>query len=172
MRLEFDLPVSMIARRVMLVLLGAALLSPLAPAPVTAKAPLCRPQPTLRVEPLEIVTARGRTRFLVEMAENDRTREIGMMCRTALALNRGMLFDFKTPRDVAFWMHNTLIPLDMVFIGADGLVFSIATARPRDDTAIPAGGPVRAVLEIPAGRARELGVLPGDRVLHRIFPGG
>jgi uncharacterized membrane protein (UPF0127 family) len=69
-------------------------------------------------------------------------------------------------------MKNTLIPLDMVFIGADGRVFSIATARPRDDTPVPAGGPVRAVLEIPGGRARQLGVLPGDQVVHRIFRRG
>jgi len=94
-----------------------------------------------------------------------------MMCRTSLAPDRGMLFDFKTPREVAFWMHNTLIPLDMVFIDARGRVFSIArNATPQTDTPRPSGGPVRAVLELAGGRAAQLGVLPGDRVRHRIFP--
>jgi uncharacterized membrane protein (UPF0127 family) len=130
----------------------------------------CTPQPVLKTEPLELVTSRGRTRLRVEMANTGHQQEVGMMCRTALAPDRGMLFDFHSPKEVAFWMHNTLIPLDMVFIGADGRVFSIASARPRDDTPVPAGGPVRAVLEIPGGRAAQLGLLPGDRVLHRIFP--
>jgi uncharacterized membrane protein (UPF0127 family) len=155
--------------------LAAALLAPpLLPAYASAEPPTppanCRPQPTLKTEPLELATSKGRARFMVELAENDRARGIGMMCRTSLAPDRGMLFDFHTEREVAFWMRNTLIPLDMVFIRADGRVFSIATARPRDDTPVPAGGPVRAVLEIPGGRARQLGLLPGDKVLHRIFP--
>jgi uncharacterized membrane protein (UPF0127 family) len=167
------LPSPLIARRGLIAFLGAAVVSPLVPACATAKPPVCQPkQPTLKVEPLEILTARGPARFQVELADNARTREIGMMCRTALAPDRGMLFDFKTPQEVAFWMHNTLIPLDMLFIGADGRVFSMATARPRDDTPVPAGGPVRAVLEIPGGRARQLGVLPGDQVVHRIFRRG
>jgi hypothetical protein len=136
----------------------------------TAKPAACTPQPALKTEPMDLVTSRGRTRLVVEMAETPHQHEVGMMCRSALAADRGMLFDFHTPHEVAFWMHNTLIPLDMVFIGADGRVFSIASARPRDDTPVPAGGPVRAVLEIPGGRAAQLGLLPGDRVLHRIFP--
>jgi uncharacterized membrane protein (UPF0127 family) len=127
------------------------------------------PQGGLRQEPLEIVSAKGRARFVVEMAGTARQQEIGLMCRTALAPDHGMLFDFGKARDAYFWMRNTLIPLDMVFIGSDGRVFSIASARPNDDTAVPSGGPVRAVLEIPGGRAAELGLLPGDRVYHRIF---
>jgi uncharacterized membrane protein (UPF0127 family) len=160
----------MIARRRALAVAAALLAAPLMPACVSAKSPVCNPQPTLKTEPLEIVSDGRRARFVVELAATERTREIGMMCRTGLAPDRGMLFDFHTPREVAFWMRNTLIPLDMVFIGADGRVFSIATARPRDDTPVPAGGPIRAVLEIPGGRARQLGILPGDKVVHRIFP--
>jgi uncharacterized membrane protein (UPF0127 family) len=158
------------SRRGALALAAFLLAAPLLPGCASAKAPACRPQPTLKSEPLEIVSQGKRARFVVELADNDRTREIGMMCRTAMAPDRGMLFDFHTPRDVSFWMRNTLIPLDMVFIQADGRVLWIATAVPLDETPVPAGGPVRAVLEIPGGRARELGVLPGDRVLHRIFP--
>ena len=145
------------------VLAGCALAKPAAGA--------CTPQPTLKQEPLEIVTDRGVVKFTVELADTPKRQEIGMMCRTALAPDRGMLFDFKTAREVAFWMHNTLIPLDMVFIDAHGRVYSIASnAAPRTDTPRPSGGPVRAVLEIAGGRAAQLGVLPGDVVRHRIFP--
>ena len=80
-----------------------------------------------------------------------------------------MLFDFKKPREVYFWMKNTLIPLDIVYIKPDGRVLSIAHARPMDETPLPSGGPILGVLEIAGGRAEEIGLLPGDRVVHRIF---
>ena len=164
------MPSISIIRRTVLAVIAAAALSGCAGAP-NAKPEACQPQPTLRTEPLEIVSEGRRARFSVEVADDVHKREVGLMCRTSLAPDRGMLFDFKTPQEVAFWMHNTLIPLDMVFIGADGRVFSVASARPLDDTPVPAGGPVRAVLEIPGGRARQLGILPGDKVAHRIFQG-
>ena len=83
-----------------------------------------------------------------------------------------MLFDFRGPTDnVAFWMRNTLIPLDIVYIRPDGRVLSIArNARPLDETPLPAGGQIRAVLELAGGRAAQIGLLPGDKVAHRIFP--
>jgi uncharacterized membrane protein (UPF0127 family) len=111
---------------------------------------------------------------MVEFADTDRTREYGLMCRKAVAPDRGMLFDFKRPVDgVAFWMRNTLIPLDIIYIRPDGVVLSIArNVPPLNETPVPAGGRVRAVLELAAGRAAQLGVLPGDRIVHRIFPHG
>jgi uncharacterized membrane protein (UPF0127 family) len=132
----------------------------------------CKGQPVLKpLQPLTIVTAKGRTQFAVEYAANNLTREYGLMCRRSLQPDRGMLFDFKAPQEVAFWMRNTLIPLDIVFIGADGRVISVAHgAQPFDETPLPGGGPVRGVLEIGAGRAAQIGLLPGDKVLHRIFP--
>ena len=129
-------------------------------------------QPELQpLQPLTLVTAKGRFPLKVEYAGNDRTREIGLMCRTHLALNRGMLFDFIQPTDgVAFWMKNTLIPLDIVFIRPDGRVLSIAAdARPLDLTDLQAGGTIRGVLEIPGGRAAQIGLKPGDQVVNRIF---
>lgn len=164
----------LIGRRALVGLAGAALATPAWASAARAGGKACTPQPTLGpLEPLEIVTDKGRVRFLVEIADEPRERERGMMCRTAMAPDRGMLFDFQTERPLAFWMKNTLIPLDMVFIRADGRVLSIwRNARPLDETPAPSGGPARAVLEIPGGRAAQLGVLPGDRVLHRIFPRG
>lgn len=125
------------------------------------------------LEPLQIVTPKGRTTFMVEIADDDQERAQGLMYRKSLAPDRGMLFDFKTERSVSFWMRNTYIPLDMIFIRADGRIRSIArNTTPMSDQGVPSGGPVRAVLEIPGGRAAQLGVLPGDRVVHRIFPRG
>ncbi len=124
----------------------------------------------LRAEPLDIQTARGDFHFTVEIADNDRARERGLMFRRSLAADRGMLFDFRVPQQVAFWMKNTLIPLDMLFIGADGRVVSIASnAAPLSLTPIPSGGEVLGVLELRGGRAAEIGAIPGDRVRNRIF---
>jgi uncharacterized membrane protein (UPF0127 family) len=75
-----------------------------------------------------------------------------------------MIFPYDPPQNVAFWMKNTLIPLDMLFIRADGTIARIATAKPLDETAVPAGEPVAAVLEIRGGRAAELGIREGDKV--------
>ena len=92
------------------------------------------------------------------------------MFRKAMAADRGMLFDFKTPQEVAFWMKNTLIPLDMVFIAADGRIVSIASnAAAMSETPIPSGGEVLGVLELKGGRAGEIGASPGDQVRQRIF---
>lgn len=130
-------------------------------------------QPELTpLDSLTLVTARGRYPLKVEFADNDRTREIGLMCRTHIGPTHGMLFDFIQPSDgVAFWMKNTLIPLDIVFIRPDGRVLSIAAnARPLDETPLPAGGTIRGVLEIAGGRAAQIGLKPGDQVVNRIFP--
>lgn len=130
-------------------------------------------QPEIKpLQPLTLETGQGRYAFKVEDANNDAKRETGLMCRTALAADRGMLFDFKKPtNNVAFWMRNTLIPLDIVFIKPDGHVLSIArNARPLDETPLPAGGQIRGVLELAGGRAAQIGLMPGDKVVHRVFP--
>lgn len=132
----------------------------------------CRGQPVLTpLQPLTLITARGPRRLMVEVADTPLKREYGLMCRTSLGPERGMLFDFGAPaEDVSFWMRNTLIGLDIVYIRPDGRVLSIARrAAPLDERPLPAGGVVRAVLEIPAGRAASLGLKPGDRVVQRIF---
>ncbi|MEO8812338.1 MAG: DUF192 domain-containing protein [Caulobacteraceae bacterium] len=123
------------------------------------------------VEPLEIVTTTGAHRFKVEVARTDASRERGLMFRKSLAADRGMLFDFRTPRPVAFWMKNTLIPLDMVFIGADGRIVRVAErATPLSETPIPSGGDVLGVLELRGGRAAQIDARPGDRVRQSMFP--
>jgi uncharacterized membrane protein (UPF0127 family) len=116
---------------------------------------------------LVIESRNGSHPFTVEVVDTPETRAKGLMYREALAPDAGMLFDFKETRPVSFWMSNTLIPLDMIFITAEGMVANIhANARPRDLTSIPSDGPVMFVLEIPGGRAKELGLAAGDRVVH------
>jgi uncharacterized membrane protein (UPF0127 family) len=82
----------------------------------------------------------------------------------SLAPDRGMIFPYDPPQQVSFWMKNTLIPLDMIFIRADGTIARIATAKPLDETPVPGGEPIAAVLEIAGGRAAELGIRMGDTV--------
>ena len=124
-----------------------------------------------RLETVEVVTGRGRARFQVEIAATLAQQKQGLMFRKSLAPDRGMLFTYKRPQPAAFWMKNTLIPLDIIYIAPDGRVLSIVrNARPHDETPLPSGGLILGVLEIAGGRAAQLGILPGDRVLHRIFP--
>jgi len=133
--------------------------------PVTAQ-----PQPTLPQSDLVIQTAKGPQRFRVELADNDQSRARGMMFRTSMAPDAGMLFDFKQEQMASFWMRNTLLPLDMLFIRADGTILNIhQRAIPRDETGINSAGPVRAVLEVNGGTASRLGIKPGDKVEHAIF---
>jgi uncharacterized protein len=139
------------ARRLGVALLFVALLAPLA---------ACSDEQRLTVH-----TQKGDFAFAVEIADTPALRQKGLMFRQELAPDAGMLFDFQNEQDVAFWMQNTLIPLDMLFIASDGTIRNIhVNARPLDTTPIPSDGPVRFVLEIPGGRSLEIGAKAGDRV--------
>jgi uncharacterized protein len=121
---------------------------------------------------IEIVSSNGVHAFNVELATNDSERERGLMFRKSLPEGQGMLFDFKNDREVSFWMHNTLISLDMIFIAGDGRIANIVqNAKPLSDDMIPSRAPVRAVLEVIAGTVQKLGIAPGDRVSGSIFAG-
>src|SRR5919198_1241175 len=119
---------------------------------------------------LEIVTRNGVYPFTVEVAITDEERSKGLMFRRELPEGRGMLFDFKQDTNATMWMKNTYIPLDMIFIRADGRIQRIAeSTEPESTKIIAAGAPVRAVLEVIGGTARKLGVKAGDRVAHPLF---
>jgi uncharacterized protein len=125
-----------------------------------------------QVQNLEIVTQSGVHVFSVELATTDEERERGLMFRKELPDGRGMLFDFKADRDVAMWMKNTLISLDMIFIRSDGRISNIAeSTEPMSTRIIPSRGEVRAVLEVAGGTAKRLGIQVGDRVAHPMFGG-
>jgi uncharacterized membrane protein (UPF0127 family) len=122
---------------------------------------------------IEIVTRSGVHAFSVELATNTAERAVGLMFRKELPEGRGMLFDFHEDEPVQFWMHNTYISLDMIFIAADGRVVRVAeNAKPMSDDLISSGRPVRAVLEVIAGTARKLGIAAGDRVTGAFFGKG
>ena len=105
--------------------------------------------------------------FSVQVVDTPESRAQGLMFVTELADDAGMLFDFKEERPVSFWMRNTFIPLDMIFVGADGVIKTIhVNARPHDVTSIPSEVPVQFVLEIPGGRSVEIGLKPGDTMEH------
>ncbi len=110
--------------------------------------------------------------FRVELALNQRQRMQGLMYRPKLAPGAGMLFDYGRETPIAMWMKNTIVPLDMLFIGADGVIVNSAERTvPGSLAPIPSDGPVRAVLEVNAGTTARLGIKAGDRVSHRIFQG-
>jgi hypothetical protein len=126
-----------------------------------------RPALAAELHPLEIVTKAGVQVFSVEEARSDEERERGLMFRTALPEGQGMIFDFSPEQNVSMWMKNTLIPLDMIFIRADGRILRIAeNTKTQSEEIIPSGGPVRAVVEVIAGTAKKFGIAPGDRVSY------
>jgi uncharacterized protein len=121
---------------------------------------------------IEIVSSSGVHAFDVQLATNDAERERGLMFVKSLPEGQGMLFDFKRDQPVSFWMHNTYIPLDMLFIAGDGRVMHIAeNAKPLSDDLIPSQYPVRAVLEVIGGTAEKFGIKTGDQVSGSIFGG-
>ncbi|WP_366516739.1 DUF192 domain-containing protein [Sphingomonas caseinilyticus] len=115
--------------------------------------------------PLTVTSSTGKHRFTVEVAKTSEEQAMGLMYRNKLAPDRGMIFPFDPPRDASFWMRNTLIPLDMIFVRADGSIANIAANTvPYSEEPVPSDGPVAAVLEIAGGRSAELGIKPGDKV--------
>jgi len=125
----------------------------------------------MRSDRLWLVTGAGKEIPIeIEVAEAPEDKQLGLMFRTELADGHGMLFPYKKPQELSMWMHNTYIPLDMVFIRADGTVHRIESrAEPLSDRIIRSDGQVTAVLELPGGAAERLGLKPGDRVRHPIF---
>jgi uncharacterized membrane protein (UPF0127 family) len=119
----------------------------------------------LEVIPLTI-TSLGKThRFRVEVARSDEEQARGLMFRTAMGPDEGMLFPYDQPRVLSFWMKNTVLSLDLIFIGPDRRVVNVAAnAVPYSEQSILSDAPAIAVLELNAGRAKELGIVAGAKV--------
>jgi uncharacterized membrane protein (UPF0127 family) len=128
-----------------------------------------QPQTGLKQVLLTIETAGGkRHSYKVEVAATPAQQAHGMMFRTRMAPMTGMIFPMDPPRQAAFWMENTLIPLDLLFIGADGRIRNIiANAVPKSRAQLPSAGPVAAVLELAGGEADRIGARPGDKVVWK-----
>lgn len=128
-------------------------------------APHLHPISGLAVIPLTVTTATGPHTFQVEVAATGSEQERGLMFRTAMGADDGMIFPSSPPKRTAFWMKNTVIGLDIIYIGADHKVLNIAAnAVPYDETPLPSAGEVAGVLELGAGRAAQLGIGQGDTV--------
>ena len=112
----------------------------------------------------------GEAQFTIEIADDPAERSQGLMFRESMAMSAGMLFVYERPQRVSFWMKNTLIPLDMIFVDAEGVVQRVAhDAIPGDLTAIPGGDDILVVLEINGGLARSMGIGPGSVMRHEVF---
>ena len=127
-----------------------------------------QPQPTLDTDDLWIETDMGgRYHFTVELAVTPEQQGHGLMFREEMAPDHGMLFLFEPVRPVSFWMRNTPLSLDMIFVDEDGTILNIAErTTPLSNQSYPSDGPVRAVLEINGGLSAVLGIDAGDRVVH------
>ncbi len=123
-----------------------------------------------KLERVAIDTAKGERVFMVEVVREETERNRGLMFRHSLPDDGGMLFDYDAPQEIEFWMKNTFIPLDIIFIDAGGHVITIAAnTTPLSLERIPSGGAVRGVLEVKGGVSAKLGIKVGDRVRYAWF---
>jgi hypothetical protein len=139
-------------------------------APLLAATPLRAELQSFGKSELTIESANGKHHFNIEEAKSEAQMEQGLMFRRSMAPDAGMLFEYEKPQVMTFWMKNTLIPLDMLFIAADGRVADIhERAVPLSEANIESKVPVRAVLELNGGSVARLGIHRGDLVHHAIF---
>ena len=136
-------------------------------------APVAAAQEAFDTSPLRIETADGTHDFTVELALSPAQQSQGLMFRQQMAADAGMLFVHPRPRMISMWMRNTLIPLDMVFVGLDGRVTHVVERTiPLSEKTISSRVPAKAVLELNAGTAARLGIRSGDRLVHPLLGGG
>ena len=147
-----------------LALLAACSTQPAAQATAT-ETETVHPVSGLRVIPLTVTTAAGQVhRFKVELADTQEAQSQGLMFRTELAPDEGMIFPSVPPAPRSFWMKNTPLPLDIIFVGTDGRILNIASGVPYELQPVASTGVTKGVLELAAGRAGQLGIAPGDKV--------
>lgn len=131
----------------------------------TSASSVRHPTSGLAVVPLTVTSANGKHAFKVEVAGTTEEQSKGLMFRTAMGADEGMIFPMNPPRMASFWMRNTVISLDLIFVGPDHKILNIAAqAVPYDETPLYSNGRVIAVLELNGGRAAQLGIAPGDKV--------
>lgn len=140
-----------------------------AAANATAQQSARHPVSGLQVIDLEVDRGGKKLAFKVELAASPEAQSRGLMFRTALGDNEGMLFPSAVPEPRSFWMKNTPLSLDIIFVGPDGRIANIAADTvPYSLDSVISEGPASAVLELRAGRAKALGIVPGDRVIYKL----
>jgi uncharacterized membrane protein (UPF0127 family) len=131
---------------------------------------LVHPAVGMRRDTLKLVTSQGVREISIELTESPQEKATGLMFRTSLSDNAGMLFYYDTPQEITMWMRNTYIPLDMVFIRADGRVHRIEPwTVPLSEEIVASRGDVTACLELAGGAAERLGLKIGDRIEYPLF---
>jgi uncharacterized membrane protein (UPF0127 family) len=160
-------------RRLAAAFVAAILVMPVAAPLAIAPAAAQSGQPMLLpVDPAPLVVeggSAGEARFSIEIADTDAERSAGLMFRRVMPDDRGMLFVFEQTRRVAFWMKNTPMPLDLIFIGEDGVVADILPGVPFSEASIAPQASVRFVLEVKAGIAQKAGIAAGTRMRHPVI---
>lgn len=155
-------------RRLLLALGVAMALAVWVEAPSIAKEPVYGEPMLLETDPAALVaeTPRGPVRITVEVADEGFEHSAGLMFRETMGNLHGMLFVFDVTRARSFWMMNTVMALDLIFIREDGTVANIVQGKPFSPAPLDSAGPVRYVLELKAGTAARLGIAPGVRLVH------
>jgi uncharacterized protein len=124
------------------------------------------PSTGLARAPATFVTAKGKFRYTLEIAGSGEEQQCGLMYRKTMKRSVGMIFPFPRPRPASFWMENTPLPLDLIFVDADNRVINIEPGKPFSRDLINSAGTAAAVIELNAGEAQRIGLQPGDRVLR------
>jgi len=130
----------------------------------TSAAPSTHPESGLEIIPVTVTTANGTHTFMSEVADTDQAQARGLMFRTEMGPDEGMIFPYDPPEPLSFWMRNTVLPLDIIFIGPDNRILNIAEGVPYNQNSVYSDGPSIGVLELNRGRSEELGIGPGDLV--------
>lgn len=143
-------------------LAGAMVLAALAAVPVRAAAPC--PNTGLNVIKVMFETAKGRFPYRVEVAATSEQQACGMMFRESMAPGTGMSFPMQPPRPAGFWMENTILPLDLIFVSPQGRVLNVRQGQPYSRDVLQSAGVAADVIELAAGEAKRIGLKPGDRV--------
>jgi uncharacterized membrane protein (UPF0127 family) len=142
-------------------LLPALLLALAAPATAAC------PNVGLKTETATFVTARGKFKYTLDIAATGEQQQCGLMFRETMPKNAGMVFPMSPPRRAAFWMENTPLPLDLIFVDADSRVLNVLPGKPYARDLIPSAGDAAAVIELNLGEAARIGLKPGDKVIRK-----
>ena len=124
------------------------------------------PNAGLKTETATFVTARGKFKYTLDIAASGEEQNCGLMYRETMPKNAGMVFPFNPPRKATFWMENTILPLDLIFVGTDSRVLNILPGKPYSRDLIPSAGVTAAVIELNLGEAARIGLKPGDKVIR------
>ncbi len=145
---------------------AAALLSATPALAVSAFGATPCPNVGLATETATFVTAKGKFKYMLDIAATADQQQCGLMYREKMPKNAGMVFPFKPPRPATFWMDNTPLPLDLIFVGPDSRVLNVLPGKPYSRDMISSAGTTAAVIELNLGEAARIGLKPGDKVIR------